>query len=219
MEKESSRSFDSNWRKRLKDYPQSLEYQKNLNLLKEEIDKTLPKTKPKKKLVFVFMGIPGSGKSTIAQIIKESIHPSVILHSDWIFFEKLKNQIEDDYYKAYVYQEELARQYLKDDYSVIMDENNRTVKNRSEIYKWAKQYGAQPILVKIDVYLRKAAERLTLKGKEIKTKVEIIEGLKTFASQTEEPTIREGVKIIKINGNKKISEIIKQLKKDFSSLN
>jgi len=202
-------NFDDNWRERLRDYQQTKEYKENFQRLKGEINETLPKEKPEKKLLFVFMGIPGSGKSTIAQIIKESIHPSVTLRSDWIFFQKLKDQMGNDYYKAYAYQEGLAKRYLSEGYSVIMDDNNRTVKNRNEVYKWAIANGATPILIKIDVDLEIAAGRVTLKGKETKTKEEILEDLKEPQSQIEKPTKEETklVKIIKIDGNKSINEI------------
>lgn len=210
-----SGEFDSDWRERLKDYPRSPEYKSNLQLLKKEVDQTLPKEKPREKLVFVFMGIPGSGKSAVAQIIRK-IHPSIILRSDWIFFEKLRDQIKDDYYKAYVYQEDLAQQYLKKGYSVIMDSNNRTVKNRTEVYKWTREYGAEPVLIVTDTDLETAAKRVSLKGKEIKTKEEIVKGLSAFQSQMEEPTQEEekSVKIIRINGSKSLGKITAQLEKE-----
>lgn len=212
--------FDSWWRDRLKDYPLSPKYEKNLHSLKKEIDKTFPEEKPEKRVVFVFMGIPGVGKSAIAQIIKESIHPSVILRSDWIFFEKLKDQIKDDYYKAYVYQEDLAQRYLQEGYSVIMDDNNRTAKNRTEVYKWTQANGATPVLIIIDVDLETAAERVTLKGGETKTREEKIATLKVFQSQIEEPTPEEEklVKIIRIDGSKPLKEITEQLKRKIESL-
>ena len=212
-------SFDSFWRERLKDYPQSQEYETNLQKLKQEFDKTLPKEKPERKLAFVFMGIPGSGKSTIAQIIRK-IHSSIILRADWIFFEKLNEQIKDDYYKAYSYQEELARKYLNEGYSVIMDDNNRTVKNRTEVYKWARESGAEPVLIKIDVDLETAVDRVTLKGGKTQTRKEKLVGLKEFASQTKPPTPKEAksIQIIKINGNESLEKIKNQLERKIKNL-
>lgn len=214
-----SNKFDSWWRERLKDYLQSPEYEINLQRLKQEFDQTLPQEKPKRKIAFVFTGIPGSGKSSLAQIIKK-IHPSIILRADWIFFEKLKDQIENDYYKAYVYQEDLARRYLKNSYSVIMDDNNRTVKNRTEVYKWARKCGAESILIKINVDLDTAVDRLALKGGEIETRKEKLVGLKDFASQIEEPTPEEekSVKIIRIDGRKPLEEIKLHLKREIKRL-
>jgi predicted kinase len=211
MEREKN-LFDSNWRERLNNYRLTPEFRKNFKLLKEELDKSLPKEKPERKLVFVFKGIPGSGKTTIAKIIKENLYPSVILQSDWIFFEKLRKQIGNDYYKAYVYQEELAKNYLQDGYSVIMDDNSQTVKNRQEIYKIAKLNGAKPILININVDLKRAANRVTLKGKENKTEKEIIESLKIFKKRTEVISEKEKVNIMEINGNKTLSEIAQTLK-------
>lgn len=212
-------SFDSYWRERLKDYPQSPKYEINLQKLKKEFDKALPKEKLEKKLVFVFMGIPGSGKSAIAQIIRK-IHPSVILRADWIFFERLRDQIKDDYYKAYAYQEDLARQYLKEGYSVIMDDNNRTVKNRTEVYKWAREHGAERVLIKIDVDLETAVDRVTLKGGENQTREEKLASLKAFESQMEKPTSEEekSVKIIRIDGKKALEKIRTQVEEKIRKL-
>lgn len=215
--KYSSDEFDSWWRERLKDYPQSPEYENNLRLLKKEIDQTLPQEKPEKKLVFIFMGMPGSGKSAQAEIIK-GLHPSVILRSDWIFFEKLKDQIEEDYYKAYFYQEDLARRCLKEGYSVIMDDNNRTTKNRTEVYQWAREHGAEPILIVIKVDPEVAADRVTSKGKEIKTREEILEGLRAFRSQMEAPVPEEKVRIIRVNGNLPLEKIKTQLEREIGRL-
>lgn len=208
--------FDSDWRERLKDYPHSSEYKENLQLLKREIDQTLPQEKPSKKLVFVFMGIPGSGKSTIAQLIKRSIHPSVIIRSDWIFFEKLRDQIADDYYKAYVYQEDLARRYLKEGYSVVMDDNNRTVRNRTEVYRWAEASNAQPVLLCIDVDVETAARRESIKGEEKVTKEERIAALTAFQSQVEIPNSTEKVKLIKIDGRASLEQITTQIKEEIT---
>jgi predicted kinase len=215
--KYNSDEFDSWWRERLKDYSQSPEYKSNFLLLKKEIDQILPSKKPEKKIVFVFMGRPGSGKSALAQIVNE-FHPSVILRSDWIFFEKLKDQIEDDYYKAYFYQEALARHCLEEGYSVIMDDNNRTVKNRTEVYQWAREKGAEPILIVIEVDPKIATERVTLKGKEIKTKEEILTGLRTFASQMEAPNQTEKIKVIRVDGNLSLEKIKPRLIKELSQI-
>ena len=142
--------FDDHWRQRLADYPQSSDYQVNRQLLKSEIDQSLPFKKPKRKILFLFCGIPGAGKSTLAKFIKQ-IHPSVVLSSCWIFFDRLKSRLENDYYQAYVYQEDLAQDYLGQGYSVIMDDNNRTVKNRTTVYRWAQKLEAQPILINIEI--------------------------------------------------------------------
>lgn len=211
--------FYNNWRGRLADYPNSSEFQTNFAQLKEEVDQTLPEVKPTQKKVFLFLGVPGSGKTTLAKLIKEELNPSVTLRSDWIFFEKLRDQIEDDYSKAYVYQEELAQAYLGDGYSVVLDENLRTAQNRQEIYRWVRVSGTEPILIVIDVDLEKAADRLTLKAGDIKTKEEKLAGLRAFQAQMEEPTAEEGkaVKVIRVDGNQPLEEIKEILKREITS--
>ncbi len=209
--------FDIHWQKRLKNYPQSPEFKKNLLLLKKEIDQRLPQQKPIPKIIFLFMGIPGAGKSTLAKIISR-LYPSVILSSDWIFFQKLKKQIKDDYYKAYVYMERLMEIYTQDGHSIIIDGNNRIASIRRKTYKWAKKHNAYPVLIKIKAMPEDTVGRVTLKGGERQTRKEKLKGLRAFQSQMEQPSLQEEkeVKIININGLQPIAKIKKQLAVEIS---
>ena len=215
--KYNSDEFDSDWHERLADYTTTPEFADNLTMLKQELDHHIPKDKPVHKKLFTFMGVPGSGKSTIAEIITK-VHQAIILRGDWVFFEKLRDQIGEDYYKAYVYIEELAKFYLREGYSVILEGNNRTVRNRYEAYKLAKSFGAEAILINIEVDLETAADRVTLKGKEQRTREDKLQGLKVFQSQMEYPTKMEASEahIVTINGNQSLEKIRRQLQQEIS---
>lgn len=219
MSNNKKEGFDLNWKERLKNYPKTAEFKKNLKLLKQEINKRAPNKKPKKKYLFTLMGIPGSGKSTISEIVK-SLHPAIIIGSDWIFFKKLRSSISGDYYKAYVYQEFLTRNYLQKGYSVVLDANNRYQKTRSMVYQLARKYKAKPILIKINIDLDTAVDRVTLKGGEKQARKEKLKGLKSFASQTEELTNQEkkDIHIINIDGRESIKKIKARLKREFKKL-
>lgn len=210
--------FDDSWRERLDSYKKTEEFRSNIEVLKSELDQDLPPKKPEQKIVFIFTGIPGSGKSTIAEIIAQKLYPSIILKPDWIFFEKLKGQIHDDYYKAYLYQEELAKLYLDEGYSVVMDDNNRTIKNREEVYKLARNNGAEPILINIKVDLNIALKRVTQKGGEKKSEKEKLKNLEMFKNQTKIPTYDESAMIMEIDGNDSLASIEDQLRQNLSEI-
>jgi predicted kinase len=212
--------YDSHWRQRLTDYEQTAEFKDNLEKLSAKLDANLPGKKPDKKLVILFTAMAGSGKSTLAKIIGEKVYPSVVLASDWIFFTELRDQIEDDYYKAYAYQEALARKYLKSSYSVVFDDNNPTALNRFEVAKLATGLGAQPIVVLIDIDVKTAAGRQTLKGGETISMADKIKGLK-FSSSLIEPLTKEEqsrLKVIRVNGKLPLKEIQLQLEQSFAEI-
>ncbi len=212
-------AFEDNWKKRLKFYSRTKEHKDNLKLLKKDIDQTLPRIKPKKNVIFIYMGIPGSGKTAISNILL-GLGLGIILQSDWIYFTKLKDQLEGDYYKAYVYLEELTRYYLKKGYSVICDDNSRTLKVRQTKYAIAKKIGVECVLISIDVNLDTAARRVTLKGGGEDKYEEHVKRLAVYQSQMEYPSKSEQktVKIIRIDGKEPLEKIKSRLREELIKL-
>ncbi len=211
--------FDDFWRERLKAYAQSPEFTHNLTKLKNIFWPTLPQQKPPLRLVVIFCGVPGSGKTTLAKFIAK-LHPSIILRADMIYFRWLRHSIKDDYYKAYVYQEALAKFYLQQGYSVILDSNNRTTKNRQAVYQLAQTFNAQPIVIRIKVPPEIAAGRVILKGREKQSFSEKLTGILHFQSQIEEITNKEKriAQVIEIDGQLPLRNIKHQLKEEFARL-
>lgn len=185
-------SFDNFWRDRLKEYPQTTEFQGLFEQLKSEL-KT-PEMKLSRSVVVSLIGIPGSGKSTFSTLLKEFI-PALHLRSDVIGLARLPERPDYDYYKAYVIQEALARHYLSQGYSVIMDDNNRTRYNREQVYKLAQSYGAQNVLFRLtlpfDLAVIRTQRRDKEEGRELQSDAQMRTNLRIFQNQIEEPTPEE----------------------------
>jgi predicted kinase len=186
--------FDNSWRFRLRDYPQSSEFINLFEELKGEL--TLPSRRLATPLVVSFIGIPGAGKSTLSLGMQEFV-PALHLRSDVIGLERLPRGPEYDYYKAYVIQQALADFYLRDGWSVIMDDNNRTRYNREHIYQLTHGHEARNVLFALEVPIIEAVARVHARevdhkrGLGVRSKAEIHRQLQQFQSQIEDPTKEE----------------------------
>ncbi|MBU0649975.1 ATP-binding protein [Patescibacteria group bacterium] len=209
--------YENNWWVRLAKYRATPEYQQTLKELEKELSADLARPTKSHKYLILFMGLPGSGKSTIAEEIKKFI-PCVILRSDWIYFKRLREELEGDYYKAYCYVEDLARTFSKKGYTVILDENSRTKILRNHYYEVAAECKATPIFINISVDFETALDREILKGGEKKVREVRVRALKNFAAQMEPPIKeeRKKVTVINVDGNQPISKIMPDIKRKLS---
>lgn len=215
----SKEAFDDTWRERLGNYRHTKKFKKNLKKLNELIEPPKsPRTKSVKKLLILFMGIPGSGKSTISKIVNEKC-PCVILQSDAIYFTVLRDQIWDDYYKAYVYTEELAKKFLGKGYSVIIDDNCRTLYNRSKYYELAKNHDAKPVLINIAISTEIGVKREIVKGNQ-QPRSERIRSLNIAQKQLQQPTEKESqaIKIINVDGEDPLKNIKKEVVSELQNI-
>lgn len=213
--------FDNFWRERLRDYPKSEEFKKLFTELKEELP--LPERKLEIPIVVSLMGVTGSGKSTFSQALQEFV-PALHLRTDIVGLFRLPKAPNDDYYKAYVIQEALARHFLGEGYSVIMDDNNRTRYNREQVYKLAQGYNARNALFQLSVPIEVAAARANTRDTEegrssggitLEETKKLVQG---FQQQIEEPTVEElkdyDVFYRKLDASQPISTMIGYLRKD-----
>ena len=153
----SRKDFDfipfEDWRAKLKNYPEifSEEYNKDLPFLKRKFgfDK-LKEVKNKNKRFFLFSGIPGAGKTTLSNIIKQKVPNTILLRGQDIvdFLElygnkkeiyrrrlrKMNFQNPDPWYVSYLYQDGLTSGLLKKGYNVVFDDHIRTRVNRKGYY-------------------------------------------------------------------------------------
>jgi predicted kinase len=209
--------FDTNWPERLAGYPQTEEFKEYFPHLREKLEQQAPDDKPDNQKMFLFVGIPGAGKSTVAEMIADN-YPSLIIRTDWIFFEQLKDIIEDDYYKAYVYRRELADHFLEQGYSIILDSNIRKRADRKRNYQLAEKNDAQPVVVNLECPVEVAAQRQVLKGGVKRTYEEKMARLSQVAEQLEpvNQAERSRVKVVDLNTDQPQERIRKRLKKMFN---
>lgn len=214
-------SFDNFWRERLKEYSKSGEFQRLFEELKGEL-KT-PERKLPRLVVVSLIGIPGSGKSTFSTLLQEFI-PALHLRSDVIGLIRLPKGPDYDYYKAYVIQEALAHYYLARKYSVIMDDNNRTLYNREQAYRLAQNYDAHNLLFRLSLPFELAVTRTQSRdlgeGREtiIPPREQVANNLLMFQAQIEEPEPEELKKFDvfyrEVDTSKSLDEIREILQQD-----
>lgn len=184
-------TFDNFWEERLKNYPKTNEFKKIYNEMLKELP--LPDRKLRTPIVVSMVGIPGTGKSTFSKLLQEFI-PAIHLRSDVIGLFKLPRKPKLDYYKAYVIKHALARHYLSEGFSIIMDDNNRTEYNRERVYRMAKQYRAKNILFFLHLPLKEALKRAYKRDMEegrIAKFYQTKEALLRFQAEIENPTSEE----------------------------
>jgi len=111
------------------------------NKIKESVQ--IPVQKAGEKKVFLFFGLPGAGKSTLAEeIYKRNKKESIYLAADQISLEYKLDQSE--YYNwTFEIFDELIDYYLKLGYSVIADANADKYKIRKNYYQLAKANQAE----------------------------------------------------------------------------
>lgn len=185
-------AFDEDWRTRLAGYDQTPEFAKNLAYLIGLINPTLPPFKTEPAWGFVFVGIPGSGKSLVSKVIRR-FHPAVVIAADWIFFKALVGERKlEEYYNAYFYRDALAKHYFAQGYSVVFDGGHRRAGPRAEILSLIREAHARPILIQLETDLDRAAMRRVRQGGEFMMPwEEHLKDTQNFLDQLEELTPTE----------------------------
>lgn len=181
--------YDEGWRERLAGYDQTPEFINNLERLIARINLTLPPFKTEPAWGFVFVGIPGSGKSLVSKVIRR-FHPAVVVASDWIFFDALRGKL-DEYYKAYFYRDALAKHYFAQGYSVVFDGGHRRASSRSGLIQLIREAKARPILIQLETDLDRAAMRRVRQGGEEMPWEEHLKDTQNFLDQLQGLTLAE----------------------------
>jgi predicted kinase len=115
-----------------------------------------------KPTLYLMMGYPGAGKTTIAKLIAEQTG-AVLLSSDAVrmelFPEPSFSQSEHD--QLYAALDTKTAELLRDNNSVIYDANLNRYEHRQEKYQICQETGAQAVLVWVRTSKEVAKERAT----------------------------------------------------------
>ncbi len=217
------------WRSKLQTYPKEfdVEYQKNLLFLKREMGlNNLKEVENSHKKIILFVGIPGAGKTTLAQMIEKSVPNTILLRGHDIvdalnLFGKSKIDVykkrlndagfrnPDPWYLSYLYQDTLTRDCLQLGYNVVFDDHMRTRVNRLGYMRLAKQSGAEIYFIQINAPLS-----TFLKREEGKNNMKKVKFLANFIFQSQDMNGAEKKqydKVIQIDGTSSLKEIKRTL--------
>ncbi|MCK4259573.1 MAG: ATP-binding protein [Halanaerobiales bacterium] len=177
----------------------------------------LPKNKFDNNKLFMFFGIPGSGKSMIAKEINKR-YPSVLVSSDFIAISQ-NLDYSDKYHWTFEILNYLIDKYLEKGYNVIADSNSDKYKIRKELYKTAQKRGVTPYVFWLDTDIelvkKRQEERNKKDSKDLREEYLFYiddQELERFYNDIEEPKKWENV--YKIDGSKDLVEQLNQWKKN-----
>ncbi len=171
-----------------------------------------------KPILYMMLGIPGAGKTSIAEYIAE-ITKAVHISSDQFrkhMFDSPENITEIEHDQIYDMLDYIAEQILKSGKSVIYDANLNRYIHRQEKYEICDQVGATPKLVWVkadkEIARRRATEQANLHPDHRPFGNMRPETFERLHDQMEEPKKNEDAAII--SGNKIDKAEIKRVIKD-----
>ena len=165
--------------------------------------------KPK---LYLFVGYPGAGKTTVSKVIEEATGAMHI----WSDQERQKmfdspTHSRQESNELYAYLNEQTRDLLSDGKSVIFDTNFNHKKDRDHLKQIAEQNGAETIIVWVNTPVDLARER-AVHSQILRNGYDFTMSKEQFneiASKLEEP--EESEKVLKIDGTKVDDSEIRRL--------
>ena len=110
--------------------------------------------------VYMFIGIPGAGKTTVAHMIHEmtnATHLWADRERQSMFAQVSHSKLESD--TLYAHLNHKTAELLASGHSVIFDTNFNYKKDRDYVAAIARNYGAQPIIIWLQTPVEVARER------------------------------------------------------------
>ncbi len=114
------------------------------------ISQKLPSTKPAKLFVVATIGLPGSGRTTVAKMLVEQLAGSVLLPSNSARYLLREADMSwgENVRQVLKY---AGQKLLTDGYSLVFDGNAADVEDRKNIEELAKPSGARAWYIKINI--------------------------------------------------------------------
>lgn len=152
-----------------------------------------------KQKLYMVVGVPASGKSTLAKYLADNDHTIKILSSD-----ELRGIIgqdeEDQSVTPQVFQrmkEETERFFSSTDFSPLIDATNISAKNRSDFFKIAKKFNKEIVVFYLPIIKEHALIRNNNRDRKVPEYV-----INRMLDQIDEPCYSEGIdKIFIYNQN------------------
>lgn len=140
--------------------------------------------------LYVMVGLPGSGKSTIAQKVKNTLRDTIIVSRDNVRFSMINKEDqyfakEKEVFKTYINK---INQYLSEGYNVIADATHLNAASRNKLLKNVHGYN-ELIAIVANTPIENCLERNSKRSGRKKVPDETI---KSMANNFHEPTLEEG---------------------------
>lgn len=150
------------------------------------------------------VGLQGSGKSTIAQDLKNDMGNCEIVSSDAIRKEFNNEITNEQVFKIYYAR---AKEFLNAGKNVILDATNITIKSRKQIFMQLKDIPCEKTCYIVNTPIDICEERLAERNKDTTNQIEVpLEVLHKYVKSFEMPFYEEGWDEIVINTVQKFSE-------------
>lgn len=138
--------------------------------------------------LFIFVGIPGSGKTTLANYYSSIVNNSVHISSDAIREELYGSEsIQTGGKQVFDVMRKRTINALQSGYTVYYDSYNVDSKTRKRILSWAKQYCENIYAVYVNTPLEECIRRSQLRFRTVNSDI-----IKNFYDRLSKPNTSEG---------------------------
>ena len=140
--------------------------------------------------LYVMAGLPGSGKSTIAQKVKNTLRDTIIVSRDNVRFSMINKEDqyfakEKEVFKTYINK---INQYLSEGYNVIADATHLNAASRNKLLKNIHGYN-ELVAIVADTSIEDCLKRNSKRSGREKVPDEVI---KNMANNFYKPSFKEG---------------------------
>ncbi len=175
----------------------------------------------------MFVGIPGAGKTTLANSVSRKMSNTILLRGADIVdaldlygdenvgchrtvLEEMGFENPDPWYISYHYQETLTGELLDLGYNVVFDDHIRTRENRQGYFELANRFDARTIFVQINAPFKTYFER----EEDDEGKMDLMLNMVFQSEDFDESEIKNYSRVIPVDGTSSPEEIEKVVMKE-----